>query len=84
MEYQRIINLLDNTTKQLSKFRTRNWIEINDESKRKYDNSNISFKKSMIKSNLCDYSNAYILVKGTITVPKTTAEGATVIMLMKK
>ena len=38
MEYQKIINLLDNTTNQPSKFRTRNWVEINDKSKGKYDN----------------------------------------------
>ena len=74
MEYQKIINLLDNTTK--SKFRTRNWVEINDESKRKYDNSNIRFEKSIIRSNLCDYSDAYIDVKGSITVPNTAAAGA--------
>ena len=40
------------TTNQSSKFRTRNWVEINDESKMRYDNSNIRFKTSMIKSNL--------------------------------
>ena len=52
MEYQRIINLLDDTTNEPSKFRTRNWVEINDQSKGKYDNSNIRFKTSMIRSNL--------------------------------
>ena len=41
MEYQKIMNLLDNTTNQPSKFRTRNWIEINDESRGKYENSSI-------------------------------------------
>ena len=46
MEYQKIINLLDDTTNQPSKFRTRNWTEINDEPKGKYDNSNITFKTS--------------------------------------
>ena len=43
MEYQKIINLLDDTTNQPTKFKTRNWFEINDESKRSYDNSNIRF-----------------------------------------
>ena len=71
MEYQRIINLLDDTTNELSKFRTRNWVEINDQSKGKYDNSNIRFKTSMIRSNLYEYSDAYILVKGTKTVNNT-------------
>ena len=52
MEYQRIINLLDDTTNEPSKFRTRNWVETNDQSKGKYDNSNIRFKTSMIRSNL--------------------------------
>ena len=75
MEYQKIINLLDDKTNQLSKFRTRNWVEINDESKGKYDNSNIIFKTSIIRSNVCDL---YILVKGTITVPNTAAAGAAV------
>ena len=49
MEYQKVISLLDDTTNQLSKFRTRNWAEINDESKGRYDNSNIRFKTSMIR-----------------------------------
>ena len=64
MEYQKTINLLDDTTNQPSKFRTRSWVEINDKSKWKYDNGNIRFKTSMISSNQCDYSDAYILVKG--------------------
>ena len=58
MEYRKIINLLDNTANQPSKFRTRNWVEINNESKEKYDNSNIRFKTSIIRSNLCDYSDS--------------------------
>ena len=78
MEYQKIINLLDDTTNQPSKFRTRNWVEINGESKGTYDNSNIRFKTSMISSSLCDYIGAYILVKGTITVPNTAAADAAV------
>ena len=69
MEYQKIINLLDNTSNQLSKFRTKNWIEINNQSRGVYDtNSDIRFKTTMLKSNLCDYSDAYILVKGKITI----------------
>ena len=68
MEYQIIINLLDNTTNQPSKFKTRKWVEINDETRGKYSNSNIKFKTSMIRSNLCDYNDGYILVSGTITI----------------
>ena len=67
MEYQKIINLLYNTTNQLSKFRTRIWIEINDESREMYNSSSIKFKTWMIRSDLCDNSDAYILVSGTIT-----------------
>ena len=56
MEYQRILNLLDNATNL-------------DDSRGKYKtNSQIKFKASMIMSSLCDYSDAYILVSGTITV----------------
>ena len=68
MEYQKIINLLDNLTNQPSKFRTSNWVEINDKSRGKYDNRGIKFKTSMIRSHLCDYGDAYILVSGTIIV----------------
>ena len=84
MEYQKIINLLDNTANQPSKFRTRNWVEINNESKEKYDNSNIRFEASIIRSNLCDYSDSQTLIKGTITVPNTAAAGAPVSNTNKK
>ena len=67
MEYQKIINLSDNTPNQLTKFRTRNLAEINDDSRGTYNtNSLIKFKTSMLRSSLCDYSDTYILVKGTI------------------
>ena len=78
MEYQKMINLLHDTTNQPSTFRIRNWVEINDESEGKLDNSDIRFKTSIIKSYLCDYSDGYILVKGTITVPNTVAAGVAV------
>ena len=78
MEYQKIANLIDDyTSNQPPKFRTRNWVEINDESRGAYNvNSQIKFKTTMLKSSLCDYSDAYILVKGTITVNNTAAQGA--------
>ena len=67
IEYQKITNLLTNTPNQPSKFRTKNWVETNDESRLIYNaNSQIKFKTTMLKSGLCDYSDAYILVKGTI------------------
>ena len=86
MEYQKIVNLIDdNTPNQPSKFRTRNWIEINDESRGAYNvNSQIKFKTTMIKSSLYDYSDAYILVKRTITVNNTAAAGAAVNNTNKK
>ena len=83
MECRKIINLLDDKTNQPSKFRTRNWVKINDESRGAYNeennnndnnNNNIKLKTSMIRSNLCDNSDAYILVKETITVPNTTGD----------
>ena len=77
MEYQKIANLIDDTPNQPSKFRTRNWVEINDESRGTYNvNSQIKFKTIMLKSSLCDYSDAYILVKGTISVDDTAADDA--------
>ena len=78
MEYQKKANLIDdNTLNQPSKFRTRNWVEINDESRGAYNvNSQIKFKTTMLKSSLCDYSDAYILVKETIIVNNTAAQGA--------
>ena len=68
MEYQKISNLLESTSDNLSKFRTRNWVEINDESRGNYANSDIRFKTTMLRSNLCDYADSYILLKGTITI----------------
>ena len=74
MEYQKIANLIDDASYQPSKFRTKNWVEINDESRRTYNvNSQSKFKTTMLKSSLCDYSDAYILVEGTITVNNTAA-----------
>ena len=60
--------MLDNASNQPSKFRTRNWVDINDESKGAYTGNSIKFKTTMLRSNLCDYADAYILVKGTITI----------------
>ena len=78
MKYQKIPNLIDDdASNQPSKFKTRNWVEINDESRGAYNvNSQIKFKTTMLKSSLCDYSDAYILVKGTISVNNTAAQGA--------
>ena len=60
--------MLESVTNQPSKFRTRNWVEINDESTGTYTSNDIKFKTTMLRSNLCDYADAYLLVKGTITI----------------
>ena len=77
MEYQKVITFLESASNQPSKFTTKNWVEINDESRIANNvNSQIKFKTTMLKSNLCDYSDAYILVKGTITVNNTGTAAA--------
>ena len=59
----------DASSNQPSKFKTKNWVEINDESRGTYNvNSRIKFKTTVLKSSLCDYSDAYIHVKGKITI----------------
>ena len=69
MEYQKIINLMNDTPGQPSKFRIKNWVEINDDSLVMYNtNSQIKFKTAMLNSTLCNYSDTCILVKGTITL----------------
>ena len=77
MEYQKIANLLDNVSNKSSKFRTKNWVEINDDIRGAYSpNKQIRFKTAMLRSSLCDYSDAYILVKGNIAVNSTAGIGA--------
>ena len=60
--------MIESTSDNRPKFRTRNWVEINDESKGSYTNSEIRFKTAILRSDLCDYADSYILVKGTITI----------------
>ena len=74
MEYQKIANLLDNAPNQPSRFRTRNWVKINDDSRGTYANADIKFKTTMLKSDLCDYADAYIFFKGTITITGAGAD----------
>ena len=77
MEYQKIANLIDDTSNKPCRFRTKSWVEINDESRGTYNvNSQVKFKTAMLKSSLCDYSDAYILVKGTITITGAGADAA--------
>ena len=74
MKYQKIKNLLDNAPNQPSKFRTKTWFDINDESRLTYNN--IKFKTTVLKSILCDYSDAYELAKGNITADNMAAADA--------
>ena len=77
--------MIDDTSNQPSKFRTKNWVEISDESRGAYNvNSQIKFKTTMLKSSLCDYSDACILVKGTICVNNTAAADVAVNNTNKK
>ena len=77
MEYQKIVNLLYNQTTQPSKFRTKNWVEINDYSRGTYNtNSQIKFKTTMLKSSLCHYSDAYIFDERRITITGAGVDAA--------
>ena len=66
--------MLDNQPNKSNKFRTKNWVEVNDEACGTY-NTNIqtNFKTAMLKPSLCYYSDAYILVKRTVTVAQVLA-----------
>ena len=69
MEYQKIIYFLDSTSNQPSRFRTKTWVEINDETRGTYNaKSQIEFKIRMLKSSLCDHNDAYILDKENIII----------------
>ena len=85
MEYKKIASFVDKASNQPSKFRTKNRVEINDESRGTYSvNRQIDFKTSMLRYSLCDYSDAYILVKGNITFNNTAAADADVNNANKK
>ena len=72
MEYQKITNLLGTTLDEIPRFITKKWVEVHDQSGSAEDrykpSKQIRFKTSMLRSDLCDFSDAYIVVKGTITV----------------
>ena len=71
MEFQNIVNFLDTTSddKDLSRFVTKKWIEVYDQSEGNYNvNKEIRNKASMLRSDLCDFNDAYIVLKGIITV----------------
>ena len=60
--------MLNDKSNQESKFSTRIWVEVNDESRGTHANTDIKFKNTVVRSNLCDYADAYILVKITVTI----------------
>ena len=69
MEYQKITDLLGNTSDKVPRFITQKWIDVHDQSGETYNtNKQIRFRASMLRSDLRDYSDAYIVVKRTITV----------------
>ena len=72
MEYQKITNLLGTTLDEIPRFITKKWVKVYDQSGSADDrykpNKQIRFKTLMLRSDLCDYSDAYIVVKGTITL----------------
>ena len=71
MEFPKIVNFLDTTSndKDLPRFGIKTWIEVYDQSGKNYNvNKEIRIKKSMLRSDLCDYNDAYIVVKGYITL----------------
>ena len=70
MEYQKITNLLGNIPDKVPRFITKKWIEVHDQSGETYNtNKQITFKTSMLRSDLCDFNDAYIVVvKGIATV----------------
>ena len=77
MEYQKIRNLLHSSSNQPSKFRIKNWVEINDDSRGTYSvNKQINFKASMLWPSLCDYSDAYIFFKENISINNTGTAAA--------
>ena len=71
MGFQKITNFLDTTLedKELPRFVTKKWIKVYDQSEKNYNpNKEIRIKTSMLRSDLCDFSDAYIVVEGDITL----------------
>ena len=68
MEYDKINNLLDSESENLTKFVTREYVKVNSLSNTYNENKSIRFKTPMLRSDLCDYADAYILANGAITV----------------
>ena len=78
MESQKIVNLLNDSENEFSKFATRKWYIINDQNNGQYgrgneNDSTIKFETKVIKPDLCDYSDAYILATGDIRITNIAA-----------
>ena len=86
MEFQKIVDFLDTTSddKNLPRFVTKKWIEVYDQSEGNYNvNKEIRIETSVLRSDLCDYSEAYIVAKGTITVLRLNAAKNTKVFHLK-
>ena len=86
MEFQKIANFLDTTSddKDLPRFVTKKWIEVYDQSEGNYNvNKEIRIKTSMLRSELCGYSDAYIVAKETITVLRPNTAKKTKVLHLK-
>ena len=79
MEYQKITHLPGTTLDEVPRFVTKKWVEVHDQSGSADDRykpkNQIKFKTSMLRSDLCNYADAYIVVKGDITLTKTNGRG---------
>ena len=88
MEFQKIVNLLDITSdnKDLPRYVTKKWIEVYDQSEKNCKpNKKIKIKTPMLRSDLCHFSDAYIVVKGNITVTNpNNAKGNKAVAFKKK
>ena len=85
METQKIVNLLNGSDNENSKFATKKWYVIDSESKGNYSHENpIKFLTSSLESNLCDCSDADILVTGNMTVTRTITAATAAGTLQRK
>ena len=86
IEYQKITNLLGRRPDEVAIFVTWKWIEVHDQAanvEERYKLSKqIKFKTSILRSGLCDFSDAYIVVKGTVTLTKTN--GSRIIVMRNR
>ena len=86
MEFQKIVNFLDTTSddKDLPRFVTKKWIEVYDQSEKNCSlNKKIRIKTSMLRSDLCDFSDAYIVLEGDIIVTEQIMQKETKVLHLK-